>query len=76
MNAKTIAAIEALNLKEIAAIERLTSPVVYRAIQSNLAKGFTTLEVARSLSERAKCSLRVARSVVWAAQDEWITTRR
>lgn len=75
MNAKTIAAIEALNLKEIRDTERLTSPVVYRAIQDNLTKGFTAREVARSLSERVKCSMRVALTVVWTAQDEWMLTR-
>jgi predicted DNA-binding protein YlxM (UPF0122 family) len=70
----TTAAIEELSLKEIADLERLTTPAVHNAIQRNLSKGFTVLEVARSLSERVKCSMRVARSVVWGAQDEWMTT--
>ncbi len=69
MTTTTTAAIEELSLKEIADLERLTTSAVHNAIQRNLSKGFTVLEVARSLSERAKCSVRVATVVVWDARD-------
>lgn len=72
--AKTTAAIETMYLKELSDIERLTTPAVHHAIQRNLSKGFTVEEIARSLSDRAKCSMRVARTVVWDARDadEWL----
>jgi hypothetical protein len=59
--------------KEIADLERLSTPNVYAVIQLNLSKGFDEHQVTQGLVERARCSLRVAKAVVWEAraQEEW-----
>ena len=67
MNAQT------LTIEEIDALARLTTNAAHHKIQQLLKQGFTVQQIAESLAERAKCSLRVAKSVVWDAQsaEEW-----
>jgi hypothetical protein len=58
-----------LLISEIDALERLTTPAVHHKIQVFLRQGFTVEQIADSLAKRVKCSVRVARVVVWDAQD-------
>ena len=60
MIAKTTAAIESLNLKDAADIDRLNTPAVYRAVHKALSRGFNVEEIGTELERQAKCSRRAA----------------
>ena len=64
---------QTLTIAEIDALARLTTNAAHHKIQQFLKQGFTVQQIAESLSRKAKCSLRVAKTVVRDAQDadEW-----